>query len=78
MDWKSIEDVKQFTSKYGDVVDELTSVLQKHKVPYADGENMMLMLAGLSAGLRQAPITGDFIVPVASGWVLAAKFGDHV
>ena len=53
------------------VIDKILDILTDHHLSPEEGEQILLFIAGLSAGERQASIIGDWLVPVASGWRLA-------
>ena len=65
-----------FVSPFVGRLDDIGSLMEAHKVTEADGEALLLYLAGLSAGQRQAPINGkDWLAPSAIAWAFAAEYG---
>lgn len=54
------------------VHDAILGLLHEANVPPEDGELLLLWLAGLSMGQRQAPLSGDPLQVFAQGWCLGA------
>ena len=75
IDWRDSKAVHAFLRRNDPVIDQITEVMTRNKVSQVDGEAIFLLLAGTSAGLRQASIVGDFVDPLGIGWTLAAKHG---
>ncbi len=71
------EELRRLTRKYIAVLDGIGDLMDQHKVSGVDGETLLLYLAGLSAGNRQAPICGqDWMIPAGIGWGFGAEHGE--
>lgn len=56
------------------LVDDLCDTMTKHSPAPELAEQILLWLAGLSAGMRQAPIANDaWVHPAAIAWQFAAS-----
>ncbi len=55
------------------VIDKILDTLTDHHLSPEEGEQILLFIAGLSAGERQASIIGDWLAPVTIGWKFAAS-----
>lgn len=74
---KAWEQLRTTVKEHAEIVNQICDLLTQHKVPPATGEVLMLYIAGLSAGIRQAPITGDWTRPAAMAWQYGADYGDN-
>lgn len=62
-------------AKHLRVTDAINDLLIEAKVPGDEGEQLLLWIAGCSAGLRQAPITQGWSDMAALAWAYAAAKG---
>lgn len=68
--------LQRLTRKYASVLDDISTTMVKNDVTEAEGEILLLYLAGLSAGNRQHPVNGkEWLTPSAIGWCFAAEHG---
>lgn len=75
MNWSDVKEVQAFIKKHDGVIGELTDLLQAREIGLDEGEALLMLLAGVSAGLRQTSITKEFSAPIAVGWTLAVTLG---
>lgn len=69
--------LQEITRRYHAAVVEITDTMERHEVSSADGETLLLHIAGLSAGNRQQSINGeDWLSPIALSWKFAAEHGE--
>jgi hypothetical protein len=59
------------------IIEKILGLLSDNDIDPIRGEELLLHIAGLSAGMRQAPITGDWLKPLATSWAFAAVDGDN-
>ncbi len=70
-------ELQTITRKHFAVLDGIEDLMAKHKVTEIEGEMILLFLAGLSAGQRQAPINKvEWVKPIALAWRFGAEHGD--
>jgi len=71
------EELQKITRHHIAVIDGIGDLLAEAKVTEKDGEILLLFLAGLSAGNRQAPINErEWNAPTALAWAFGAEHGD--
>lgn len=70
------EQLSEFCEKHDDVIDSITDVFSDANISPEDGEKVLLYIAGMSAGLRQAPILNTTWLEIAAiGWKIGVEGG---
>lgn len=67
---------QDFTKRNQRTIDAVCDLMAEHGLNAQEGQQVLLYVAGLSAGLEQKPITGMWVEPAAAGWQVAAHLGD--
>ncbi len=71
------KELQALTRKHIAVIEGIDDILIEAKVTGKEGEILLLFLAGISAGNRQAPINGrEWNTPTALAWAFGAEHGD--
>lgn len=73
---KTTNDVVELIRTHNDIISEILAVFDNYNTDPSVAEQILLYMAGCSAGVRQAPITGDWINTAALSWKLAANETD--
>jgi len=68
--------LQALTRKHTAMLDGIGDLMEVNKITEIDGEILLLYLAGLSAGQRQAAINEkNWLKPIAIAWAFAAENG---
>lgn len=62
--------------RYQSQHDAICDLFERTGVPPQDAEQLLLYMAGVSAGIRQVSIKGDWVQAACLGWQLGAAEGD--
>jgi hypothetical protein len=63
----------RLTKRNDELIGKITDLLAESNIPPPDAEALLLFMVGVSAGMRQASISGEWIHPVAMGWQVGAS-----
>lgn len=75
---KEIADrIKKLLHDHAQLRDDIFTVLCKHGTPILEGEQMLCLIAGLSAGMRGGSLKDELAEAMAVGWLIGAKEGDE-
>lgn len=65
------EELQKLVKRRALVIDEVLDLFANHMVSPEDGEFICMWIAGLSAGYRLKPITGDLAQVLVMAWQFA-------
>ncbi len=70
-------ELQRLMKKYPTIPSKIDDLMSQSDVSHEDGEAILLFLAGISAGARQAAVNGsDWLLPISLGWAFGAERGD--
>jgi hypothetical protein len=70
--------LRSLVKKHQEVINQIIDLFQAGDMDPAEGEAILLYLADLSAGVRQANIKGEWVHPITQAWMYGAEHGDSV